>query len=79
MNSSNNEDETGSINEDKDNDYFVVKEKLKKSQSRTHLLQVNMLSYVVCIRSTHVKISQLLMLPNKMCSQQACSELVNKL
>ena len=79
MNSSNNEDDTGSINEDKDNDYFVVKEKLKKSQSRTHLLQVNMLSYVVCIRSTHVKISQLLMLPNKMCSQQACSELVNKL
>ena len=79
MNSSNNEDDTGSINEDKDNDYFVVKEKLKKSQSRTHLLQVNMLSYVVCIRSTHVKISQLLMLPNKMCSQRACSELVNKL
>ena len=40
LNNSNNDDETESINEDKDNDYFVVKEKLKKAQSRTHLLQV---------------------------------------
>ena len=41
-NSFSNEDETESINEDKDNDYFVVKEKLKKAQSRTHLLQVRL-------------------------------------
>ena len=44
-NNFNDEEETESINEDKDNDYFVVKENLKKAQNRTHLLQVRILSY----------------------------------
>ena len=47
LNNSNNDEETTSINEDKDNDYFVVKEKLKKAQNRAHLLQVKILFYLI--------------------------------
>lgn len=36
-----NDEETSSVSEDKDNDYYMVKEELKKSQNRTYLLQVN--------------------------------------
>lgn len=34
-------EETGSVSHEKDNDYHMVKEELKKAQNRTHLLQVN--------------------------------------
>lgn len=59
LNNSNNDEEATSINEDKDNDYFVVKEKLKKAQNRTHLLQVEMLFLLRSIENYSLDLFQL--------------------